>query len=1073
MIALLAVVMMTAPIASAVVTTFNVTADTTTAGATTEYTVQLNTSGFNSLNITIPAGLGAVVPAAGDPVARVDLWGAGAGDYANVTFTANSTAPSTTVDVCAYDPDLLGPYVMSGVDYAAGGVTDMLKGEYMVNLTLPTTGADGTLKLSVSGEVEITNMTVKLYLVKNPTTAGTHTFVANETNSSVVTIGTATPVIEWIKFNSSVNETATAGNFVNVSVNVSDGEGWGNIDKVVVNMSAFGAGSAEELTRMTNDTYWAVFNKSIQVTKFVGSTGAQVTANVTDKSSLSADATSTGKLNVTTAAKYQLKIFGPDSSAPNNDTLYQQVAIQDQYGNNLTTANTFTCWVTMSKTGDAEIKAPNPQWINTTNTTAEGVFDTTFEVYDESDEETTIKVTGEGLLPHTKTLTYYGTTHHLDVRLNETSMNANGGNDAILVEVQLKDASGSDIKSVGESVQISQNTGAGLFGGLTSNTTDANGKTTFVIISTTKSGSDEIYAIATPSGATGTSDTITVTAIVSPANSAMKPAANINVAAGTALSVNVTTKDYDNQIISGVTVTFNITSGNGTLDGTSAGTPITAVSDGDGLAEVTFVCNTADDVNKINATVDDLSDDPQKVANADQYTITIVPNVINQFAVSPGKSIGLKNVPGTKQDIAIQLKDVHSNNNTTAGVQILVTTGNTALGNMTNGTTYYNNDLYLTTGAGGIATFTYQVNASEAGTANLAINATAYGVLDTIVIVTSGPTGIHLSFNESIPMVGESVLATAQLTNEAGDSLAIGDKNITFTVRNPSGTLVGTNGTLTEGNGAATFMITPAMVNGVPGAYTVTAKNHLYGLEDVNTTTFVGHAVELVLEANRTTLMVNQTVSLNATMKDANGLTTSSLDDSSVTFNANGVQIANVVLNNGVASTTYTRSTSATVTIEAFFNVSLQDSVSVEFTEVELANMTVTATPATINVSEATDITINVTDEITGAPIDGAIVTLEFGGSEIANCTTSAGECTAAVNVTETGTINVSVTATEYNDGSDTVTVTVGEESLFDRYDTNKDGVISKDEAIAAITDYFDDKISKDDAIQVITWYFD
>jgi hypothetical protein len=464
-----------------------------------------------------------------------------------------------------------------------------------------------------------------------------------------------------------------------------------------------------------------------------------------------------------------------------------------------------------------------------------------------------------------------------------------------------------------------------LFGIPTSDTTDANGETTFVIISTTKSGSDKIYAVETTHGATGTSDTITVTAIVNPANSAMTPA-DTTVMAGTAVPVSVTTKDYDNKVISGVTVTFNVTSGKGTLDGTAAGTPVTAVSGTNGLAEVTFVCNTAGDVSTINATIGGVT------VKDNLPIITIVPNVINQFAVSPGKGIGLKNVPGTLQPIAIQLKDGYGNNNTTADVQILVTTDNTALGNMTNGTTYYTNDLYLTTDASGIATFTYQVNASDAGTANLAVNATAYGVTDTISIVTSGPEGIYLSFNESIPMVSESVLATAQLTNEAGDPLAIGDKNITFTVRNPSGTLVGTNETPTEDNGAATFVITSAMVNGMPGTYTVTAKNDLHGLEDTNTTTFAGHGVELVLEANRTTLMVNQTVSLTATMKDANGLTTSS-PAVEVQFLVDDVLIDTVMLNNGVASTTYTRSTSATVTIEAFYNVSLQDSVSVEFGE--------------------------------------------------------------------------------------------------------------------------------------------
>jgi len=52
------------------------------------------------------------------------------------------------------------------------------------------------------------------------------------------------------------------------------------------------------------------------------------------------------------------------------------------------------------------------------------------------------------------------------------------------------------------------------------------------------------------------------------------------------------------------------------------------------------------------------------------------------------------------------------------------------------------------------------------------------------------------------------------------------------------------------------------------------------------------------------------------------------------------------------------------------------------------------------------------------------------------------------------------------------ISLEVTEESIVDRYDTNDDGVISKDETIAAIMDYFDDKITKDEAIEVIMAYF-
>lgn len=44
--------------------------------------------------------------------------------------------------------------------------------------------------------------------------------------------------------------------------------------------------------------------------------------------------------------------------------------------------------------------------------------------------------------------------------------------------------------------------------------------------------------------------------------------------------------------------------------------------------------------------------------------------------------------------------------------------------------------------------------------------------------------------------------------------------------------------------------------------------------------------------------------------------------------------------------------------------------------------------------------------------------------------------------------------------------------TIVECYDADNSGDISKDETIAAITDYFDDKISKDDAIEVITAYF-
>ena len=53
-----------------------------------------------------------------------------------------------------------------------------------------------------------------------------------------------------------------------------------------------------------------------------------------------------------------------------------------------------------------------------------------------------------------------------------------------------------------------------------------------------------------------------------------------------------------------------------------------------------------------------------------------------------------------------------------------------------------------------------------------------------------------------------------------------------------------------------------------------------------------------------------------------------------------------------------------------------------------------------------------------------------------------------------------------------TYTVTVGRESLLDRYDSNDDGGISRAEAIAAISDYFDGTITRLQAVEIIRLYF-
>lgn len=195
MIVLLAIAMITVPIASAGVTEFSVTPTTTTCDTNSSYTIQLNTTGFDSLNITIPAGYAAVVPDAGNLLAEVDLWNETIGYYGYVNFTANATNSSTEIDVYA---DVSGSATFTqDIDYSEGASTvinsPLGSKPEMMNLTLPTASADGSLKLYGLPD-ELTNITLTIGpFVKNPA-AGIYNFTAEGVKNATVTI-TATPTV--------------------------------------------------------------------------------------------------------------------------------------------------------------------------------------------------------------------------------------------------------------------------------------------------------------------------------------------------------------------------------------------------------------------------------------------------------------------------------------------------------------------------------------------------------------------------------------------------------------------------------------------------------------------------------------------------------------------------------------------------------------------------------------------------------------------------------------------------------------------------------------------------------------
>ena len=192
------------PMTSAEVTSFTVTPSTGIAGAVDSYNILVTTTGVNTLNITIPAGFIAVAPTTGGIlIARVDFWNSSSkAYYGYATVTSNNADPTEKVDV--YGEMQVGGemvvYESTEVDvyYNPGEVTSLAvqmgDGSAWANITLPTEGLDGSIKITIDclslDLLDDVMIAIKQF-VRNPLTANDYLFFADGL-TEVVTI-TATP----------------------------------------------------------------------------------------------------------------------------------------------------------------------------------------------------------------------------------------------------------------------------------------------------------------------------------------------------------------------------------------------------------------------------------------------------------------------------------------------------------------------------------------------------------------------------------------------------------------------------------------------------------------------------------------------------------------------------------------------------------------------------------------------------------------------------------------------------------------------------------------------------------------
>ena len=975
---------------------------------------------------------------------------------------------------------------------------------WCINITNPTVGDwqwvnisvwNGTDWQSVNGN----NTTFLANASNKANTTGWTYCISNETNyTAVISLNTTNSTVHLDGFDVNISNSGNLSEWAKLSeLNFTAGPVTAAQSSIVNETSSAVANNTDKMlmTLALRDVYDNPILTSTVATptatnvNVTGATGTvfessfpinQTTGNVT----FNITATKAGAYNVsavcdevminstttvfTAGPAYKLVFYGPNSATGSGTkTINQTVAIQDVNSNNVT-------WDTLNGTpyqliastptdpapSSASVVSGNPICVNEANATNVSFMGTnytsTFELINFSFQNTaneaiTIRVSGNGSLQSTseKTLTYYGLVHYLSVHAGESSMYANGGNDSILVTVQLKDDGGNDIKSAGVSIQLSGNDS--LFNGLESSDTDADGKATFNVTSTTKSGSGVIDAITAsdPSGKTGASQSITLKQAPNPGNCDVVNTTS-SIKAGNVSTITATIKDYDNKVISGWAVTFNITSGAGTFVDKPSPCTVSAVTNGNASVSVTSI-NVSTTIT-VNVTIANESSVPHQIGGYEQ-TFEVDPAEITKLVIDPA-SAGLENENGTVATFNVTTTDDYDNLNDTV-LNLNVSNSNEVLGNLsTHGLAdYTNNNLSLTT-SGGYVKFNFTINSTVTGSTTLNVTANtiynagniATNLSKTAIVTTSGPSDVIVSFNTTTPVVGDLVEVYAQLTDGAGNPLDIADKDLTFTVMKEGGSVpTDVRVNATNATGVALYDMSVSEL----GTYTVTASNATLDLSNASSITFVGLMVSIVATANDTegtySTPVNSTVTINATAKDSGGNDATGTTGT-VTFLVRGSSIGSASFTNGVASITYTKSVAGSHTILAYRNATLHDEVTVVFTTGELANMTVTAMPSSVAVNTSTPVVFNVTSD--GTPVVGATVTL-IGAFSNVSTTGADGTVTIDVNATSVGTINVTATMTGYADAETTVTVSAAVE--YDPADTNQDCVVDGPELMAHI----------------------
>ncbi|MEX2179474.1 MAG: invasin domain 3-containing protein, partial [Gemmatimonadaceae bacterium] len=352
--------------------------------------------------------------------------------------------------------------------------------------------------------------------------------------------------------------------------------------------------------------------------------------------------------------------------------------------------------------------------------------------------------------------------------------------------IQLRDANLNAVSAANVSVSATITAGGGTLGGVTTVQTNGSGVATFADLSISGSNGARTvtYSSAGLTAATSSHTLGSGGASQMAVNAGNGQSATVATNVGTAPSVVV--RDASGNAVAGVTVTFTVTGGSGSIDnggGLVAG-PLNVVTLASGVAALAaWRLGTAVGTNTISATTGlGLSGEPAT------FTATGTVGAAATYAINGG--IGQSATVGTAVPTApsVIVRDANSNPVSGVSIDFAVTGGGGSIASPTGNT--------VTTNSSGVAALSSWTMGTTAGTNNNTLSATVSGgplngsVVNFSASATTGNAQniISNSVTSQTVVAGQNATAPSVIVRDANNN-PVGSVTVTFTVTGGSGTI--------------------------------------------------------------------------------------------------------------------------------------------------------------------------------------------------------------------------------------------------------------------------------------------